>query len=141
MVFDVNDILKQLEGGAEINDIATAAANAINEAVKLQEKKKKDAETALAKEVKENKIQDAGYLIEEVIDFFHEYYPEIIDDKGEISDAKVRSIAEELVDVFDRAYKETIKFINSDEGKLFKDVLEKGNGDAIEKFLRENNLF
>lgn len=132
MTFDVNDILKQLESGTDVNDIAAAAANAINDAMKLQEKKKKEAE-AQKKKAAAEKVEDLGFLIEEVIDFFNEYYPELLEGK-EVSDAKVREIAGELVDVFDKAYNETLKFMKSDTfGKLVDD-------DAIGNFLKENGL-
>lgn len=139
MTFDVNEILKQLEAGIDVNDIATVAANAINEAMKLQEIKKKEAEAQkkmAAAETKRAKVEDLGFLIEEVIDFFNEYYPELLEGK-EVSDAKVREIAGELVDVFDKAYDETLKFMKSDTfGKLVKN----GDDDAIGNFLRENGL-
>ena len=140
MTFDVNDILKQIESGTDVNDIAAAAANAINDAMKLQEKRKKEAEAKkkiAAAETKRAKIEDLGFLIEEVIDFFHEYYPELLEGKEEIADAKVREIAGELVDIFDKAYDETLKFMKSDTfGKLVKN----GDDDAIGNFLRENGL-
>ena len=72
MTFDANEILKQLENGTDVNDIAAAAANAINDAMKLQEKKKKEAE-AQKKMAAAEKVEDFGFLIEEVIDFFNEY--------------------------------------------------------------------
>ena len=140
MTFDVNDILKQLESGTDVNDIAAAAANAINDAMKLQEKRKKEAEAKkkmAAAETKRAKIEDLGFLIEEVVDFFHEYYPELLDGKEEIPDAKVREIAGELVDVFDKAYNETIDFMNSD---MFKKIAKKDDKDAIKDFLKENGL-
>lgn len=139
MTFDVNDILKQLESGTDVNDIAAAAANAINDAMKLQEKKKKEAEAKkkmAAAETKRAKVEDLGFLIEEVIDFFNEYYPELLDGK-EVSDAKVREIAGELVDIFDKAYNETLAFMNSD---AFKKVVKNDNKDAIKDFLKENGL-
>ena len=136
MTFDANEILKRLENGEDVNDIAAAAANAINDAMKLQEKKKKEAEAQKKNETKRAKIEDLGFLIEEVIDFFNEYYPELLEGK-EVSDAKVREIAGELVDIFDKAYDETLKFMNSDAfGKLVKN----GDDDAIGNFLRENGL-
>ena len=139
MTFDANEILKQLEAGTDVNDIAAAAANAINDAMKLQEKKKKEAEAKkkmAAAETKRAKVEDLGFLIEEVIDFFNEYYPELLEGK-EVSDAKVREIAGELVDIFDKAYNETLEFMKSDTfGKLVKN----GNDDAIKDFLRENGL-
>lgn len=139
MTFDANEILKQLEAGTDVNDIAAAAANAINDAMKLQEKKKKEAEAQkkmVAAETKRAKVEDLGFLIEEVIDFFNEYYPELLEGK-EVSDAKVREIAGELVDVFDKAYDETLKFMKSDTfGKLVKN----GDNDAIGNFLKENGL-
>ena len=140
MTFDVNDILKQLESGTDVNDIAAAAANAINDAMKLQEKKKKEAEAKkkmAAAETKRAKIEDLGFLIEEVIDFFHEYYPELLDGKEEIADDKVREIAGELVDIFDKAYNETMDFMNSD---MFKKIAKKDDKDAIKDFLKENGL-
>ena len=140
MTFDVNDILKQLESGTDVNDIAAAAANAINDAMKLQEKRKKEAEAKkkmAAAETKRAKVEDLGFLIEEVIDFFHEYYPELLDGKEEIADDKVREIAGELVDIFDKAYNETIDFMNSD---MFKKIAKKDDKDAIKDFLKENGL-
>ena len=140
MTFDVNDILKQLESGTDVNDIAAAAANAINDAMKLQEKRKKEAEAKkkmAAAETKRAKVEDLGFLIEEVIDFFHEYYPELLDGKEEIADAKIREIAGELVDIFDKAYNETLDFMNSD---MFKKIAKKDDKDAIKDFLKENGL-
>ena len=140
MTFDVNDILKQLESGTDVNDIAAAAANAINDAMKLQEKRKKEAEAKKKMAVAENKrakIEDLGFLIEEVIDFFHEYYPELLDGKEEIADDKVREIAGELVDIFDKAYNETMDFMNSD---MFKKITKNNDKDAIKDFLKENGL-
>ena len=140
MTFDVNDILKQLEDGTDVNDIAAAAANAINDAMKLQEKRKKEAEAKkkmAAAETKRAKVEDLGFLIEEVIDFFHEYYPELLDGKEEIADDKVREIAGELVDIFDKAYNETMDFMNSD---MFKKIAKKDDKDAIKDFLKENGL-
>jgi uncharacterized membrane protein YqiK len=140
MTFDTNEILKRLENGENVNDIAAAAANAINDALKLQEKKKKEAEAKkkmAAAETKRAKIEDLGFLIEEVVDFFHEYYPELLDGKEEIADDKVREIAGELVDVFDKAYNETMDFMNSD---MFKKIAKKDDKDAIKDFLKENGL-
>ena len=140
MTFDVNDILKQLESGTDVNDIAAAAANAINDAMKLQEKRKKEAEAKkkmAAAENKRAKVEDLGFLIEEVIDFFHEYYPELLDGKEEIADDKVREIAGELVDIFDKAYNETMDFMNSD---MFKKITKNNDKDAIKDFLKENGL-
>ncbi len=131
MTFDVNDILKQLENGTDVNDIAAAAANAINDAMKLQEKKKKEAERmAEAKEkiaafeAKKAKVADLGYLIEELIKFLNEYYPKLLTE--EVPEEPIKRVAGELVDVFDKAYDETMKLFDSD--------------DNIQKFLRENKL-
>ncbi len=131
MTFDVNDILKQLENGTDVNDIAAAAANAINDAMKLQEKKKKEAERmAEAKEkiaafeAKKAKVADLGYLIEELIKFLNEYYPKLLTE--EVPEESIKRVAGELVDVFDKAYDETMKLFDSD--------------DNIQKFLRENKL-
>ena len=55
----------------------------------------------------------------------------------EVSDAKVREIAGELVDVFDKAYNETLDFMNSD---MFKKVAKNNDRDAIKDFLKENGL-
>lgn len=137
MTFDVNDILKQLESGTDVNDIAAAAANAINDAMKLQEKKKKEAEAQKKKKATAEKVEDLGFLIEEVIDFFHEYYPELLDGKEEIADAKVREIAGELVDIFDKAYNETLDFMKSD---AFRKIAKNNDRDAIKDFLKENGL-
>ena len=136
MTFDVNEILKQLEDGTDVNDIAAAAANAINDAMKLQERKKKEAEVQ-KRANKEAKVKDLGFLIEGVVEFLHEYYPELLDGKEEIPDAKIRELAEELVDIFDKAYDETMKFMKSD---AFGKVVKSGDNDAIKNFLKENGL-
>lgn len=134
MTFDVNEILKQLEDGTDVNDIAAAAANAINDAMKLQEKKKKEAEVK-KRANKEAKVKDFGFLIEGAIEFLHEYYPELLD--GQISEAKTRELAEELVDIFDKAYDETMKFMKND---AFGKAIKTGDNDAIGNFLKENGL-
>lgn len=135
MTFDTNEILKQLEGGTNVNDIAAAAANAINDALKLQEKKKKEAEEAKKKANKESKVEHFGFLIEGMIDFLKEYYPELL--KENIPEAKIRELAEELIDVFDKAYDETMAFMKSDS---FEKLVKNRDNDAIENFLKENGL-
>jgi len=135
MTFDTNEILKQLENGTNVNDIAAAAANAINDALKLQEKKKKEAEAAKKKANKETKIKDFGFLVEGMIDFLQEYYPELL--KEEIPDTKIGELAKELVDIFDKAYDETMAFMKSD---TFEKLVKNRDNDAIGNFLKENGL-
>jgi len=135
MTFDTNEILKQLENGTNVNDIAAAAANAINDALKLQEKKKKEAETAKKKANKEAKIKDFGFLVEGMIDFLQEYYPELL--KEDIPDTKIGELAKELIDVFDKAYDETMAFMKSD---TFEKLVKNRDNDAIGNFLKENGL-
>ena len=135
MTFDTNEILKQLENGTNVNDIAAAAANAINDALKLQEKKKKEAETAKKKANKEAKFKDFGFLIEGMIDFLQEYYPELL--KEDIPDTKIGELAKELIDIFDKAYDETMAFMKSD---TFEKLVKNRDNDAIGNFLKENGL-
>lgn len=134
MTFDTNEILKRLENGENVNDIAAAAANAINDALKLQEKKKKEAE-AKKKANREAKVKDFGFLIEGVIEFFQEYYPELL--KENVPEAKIKELAEELVDIFDKAYDETMAFMKSD---VFEKMVKNRDNDAIGNFLKENGL-
>jgi len=135
MTFDTNEILKQLENGTNVNDIAAAAANAINDALKLQERKKKEAEAAKKKANKEAKIKDFGFLIEGMIDFLQEYYPELL--KEDIPDTKIGELAKELIDIFDKAYDETMAFMKSD---TFEKLVKNRDNDAIGNFLKENGL-
>lgn len=135
MTFDANEILKRLENGENVNDIAAAAANAINDALKLQEKRKKEAEEAKKRANKEAKIKDFGFLIEGMIDFLQEYYPELL--KEDIPDAKIGELAAELVDIFDKAYDETMAFMKSD---TFEKLVKNRDNDAIGNFLKENGL-
>lgn len=167
-MFNANDILAQLESGKSVDDLATAAAVAINEAVKLQEQKKKEAEKkkaeALAAADKENKEKDLFYLIADAKNFFYKYYGRLFEDKVtgkqvEFSDEEIKSLAKGLVQTFDRAYLETFAELEKlsetlgDLG-LFDEMAKtkknpktwtfnfenKEDVDAIAKFLKDNGL-
>ena len=100
-----NDIFTALQNGEDPQVLANSFADALNAAIKQKaEADAKAAEEAKAKQKAENarqeKLDSAASLIEDIMDFLEEFYPDIYDED-------LRKAATEhpemLVDVFDQA--------------------------------------
>ena len=100
-----NDIFTALQNGEDPQVIANSFADALNAAIKQKaEADAKAAEEAKAKQKAENarqeKLDFAASLIEDIMDFLEEFYPDIYDE--DMRNAAT-SHPEVLVDAFDNA--------------------------------------
>lgn len=100
-----NDIFTALQNGEDPQVLANSFADALNAAIKQKaEADAKAAEEAKAKQKAENlrqkKLDFAAGIIEDIMDFLEEFYPDIYEDE-------MRKAATEhpevLVDAFDQA--------------------------------------
>ena len=100
-----NDIFTALQNGEDPQVLANSFADALNAAIKQKaEADAKAAEEAKAKQKAENarqeKLDFAAGIIEDIMDFLEEFYPDIYEDE-------MRKVAtdhpEMLVDAFDQA--------------------------------------
>ena len=100
-----NDIFTALQNGEDPQVLANSFADALNAAIKQKaEADAKAAEEAKAKQKAENarqeKLDFAASLIEDIMDFLEEFYPDIYDED-------MRKVAtdhpEMFVDAFDQA--------------------------------------
>lgn len=100
-----NDIFTALQNGEDPQVLANSFADALNAAIKQKaEADAKAAEEAKAKQKAENarqeKLDFAASLIEDVMDFLEEFYPDIYDE--DLREAAT-SHPELLVNAFDQA--------------------------------------
>lgn len=156
-MFNVDDILAELAAGKSIEQIAQNAADVLNAAKAQYEKEqaaKKEAERK-AKEAaalqKKRKVNSATAITNSLFDYMNEFYPGFFTAQ-EISDFRRTFDAEALVDAIDETVN-TIKNLPSIDKALAKagngktvnvKLTEKENKElesALEKFLKENNLF
>lgn len=159
-MYNMNDILAQLQGGQSADQIAKSFTDALNAAIQKQN------EQSEATARRKAKISDMADLIEDIVDFISEYYPEILpeDMDLEITEDEVA----ELIDELDAAVPQLVQLTSALKGleelaakpvsKLepigtakmtikrpgaepvtfeAKDV---SFGDAMEKFFRQNGL-
>ena len=163
-MFNKEDILAELAAGKSIEQIAQSAADALNEAKaaydKQQEEERKRQEAEKLKKAleekkkkeltlqKKNRMSD---LFTGLCDYFSDFYPELFDD-NDFSHFYAHFDPETWVKEIDNAISELKKIPGvaekaqtSNDGRNWSVKLEgedaKKAGDAIEKFLRENNLF
>lgn len=91
-MYNMNDILAQLQGGQSADQIAKSFTDALNAAI--QKQKEQDEVNARRKA----KISDMADLIEDIVDFIDEYYPELLpeDVDLEITETEVAQLIDEL---------------------------------------------
>lgn len=151
-----NDIFTALQNGEDPQVLANSFADALNAAIKQKaEADAKAAEEAKAKQKAENarqeKLDFAASLIEDIMDFLEEFYPDIYDED-------MRKAAtdhpEMLVDAFDHAEAEVkrmrplfgelerlISALDSDDDKDMKPTPRPVRSvNPIEDFLKMNGL-
>lgn len=144
-MYNINDILAQLQGGKSADEIAKSFTDTLNAAI---QKQKEQSERRKAK------ISDMTILIEEIVDFLNEYYPEVMPkdvDLG-ITEAEVAELIDELdtaipqlVSAFKDLEKLTVEPIGTTKKRPnVKSVTFKAEdcsfGDAMEKFFKQNGL-
>lgn len=153
-----NDIFTALQNGEDPQALANSFADALNAAIKQKaEADAKVAEEAKAKQkaesIRQDKLDFAAGIIEDVMDFLEEFYPDIYED--EMRNAATEH-PEMLVDVFDQAEAEIkrMKPLFSELERLIGALDNDGDGDKdmkptprpmrsinpIEDFLKMNGL-
>ena len=151
-----NDIFTALQNGEDPQVIANSFADALNAAIKQKaEADAKAAEEAKAKQKAENarqeKLDFAAGIIEDIMDFLEEFYPDVYDE--DMREAAT-SHPELLVDAFDHAEAEVkrmkpmfdelerlISALDSDGDKDMKPTPRPvRSANPIEDFLKMNGL-
>ena len=150
-MYNVNDILARLQNGESADAIAQSFADALNGAIQKQQEEK-----AMAAQRHEDKVAALTNIIDDVIDFIEEFYPEMIP-----AGMDFEFSAEDIEDVIKALDDSMPKFVElnaalSDLQALTKKpeadrVIAKVdrkpatftaavNGDAISNFLKANGL-
>lgn len=145
-----NDIFTALQNGEDPEVIANSFTDALNAAIKQKaEADAKAAEEAKAKQKAENtrqeKLDFAASLIEDIMDFLEEFYPDVYDE--DMRNAAT-SHPEVLVDAFDQAEAEVkrMKPLFDELERLAKaldedkDLKPTPTRNPIEDFLKMNGL-
>lgn len=147
-----NDIFTALQNGEDPQVLANSFADALNAAIKQKaEADAKAAEAAKAKQKAENarqeKLDFAASLIEDIMDFIEEFYPDIYDE--DMREAAT-SHPELLVDAFDHAeaevkrmkpmFDELERLISALDSDGDKDMKPTPRPNPIEDFLKMNGL-
>lgn len=159
-MYNMNDILAQLQGGQSADQIAKSFTDALNAAIQKQN------EQNAAKVCRQAKISDMADLIEGLVDFIDKYYPELLpeDMDLEITDEDVA----QLIDELDAAVPQLVQLTSALKGleeltakpasrvepigtakmtikrpgaePVTFEAKEVSFGDAMEKFFRQNGL-
>ena len=145
-----NDIFTALQNGEDPQALANSFADALNAAIKQKtEADAKAAEEAKAKQKAENarqeKLDFAASIIEDIMDFLEEFYPDVYDE--DMRNAAT-SHPEVLVDAFDNAEAEVkrMKPLFDELERLAKaldddkDLKPTPARNPIEDFLKMNGL-
>ena len=144
-MYNINDILAQLQSGQSADEIAKSFTDTLNAAIQKQNEQN---------ERRKAKISDMTSLIEDVFDFISEYYPEVMpkDMDLDITEADVAELIDELdttIPQLASAFKDfeelTVKPIGTTKKHPgAKSVTFKAEdfsfGDAMEKFFKQNGL-
>jgi hypothetical protein len=99
-MYDVNDILARLQNGENADAIAQEFADALNGAIQKRNEEKAAADR------KADKVATLTYILDEIIEFVEEFYPElIVDEDIEVTPEDVERIIE-VLDVYAPKFKE-----------------------------------
>ena len=128
-----NDIFTALQNGEDPQVLANSFADALNAAIKQKaEADAKAAEEAKARQKAENarqeKLDFAASIIEDIMDFLEEFYPDVYDE--DMREAAT-SHPEMLVDAFDQAETEVkrMKPLFNELERLISALDNDGDGD------------
>ena len=99
-MYDVNDILARLQNGENADAIAQEFADALNDAIQKRNEEKAAADR------KADKVATLTCILDEIIEFVEEFYPElIVDEDLEVTPEDVERIIE-VLDVYAPKFKE-----------------------------------
>lgn len=148
-MFEVNEILDLLRGGTDIATLAQQAADSLNAA---QEKYKEEQEILKRQKEEEErknarKRADALGLVTDMAYYFFNYCPGMFKDHAEVADFVASTDIDEVMVNLEELAAAAVKFkeilgteFNGPAQKTPKKP-KKDFSDAIESFLKENNLF
>ena len=95
-----NDIFTALQNGEDPQVLANSFADALNAAIKQKAEADAELKAKKAENARQEKLDFAASIIEDIMDFLEEFYPDVYDED-------MRKAATEhpemLVDVFDQA--------------------------------------
>ena len=145
-----NDIFTALQNGEDPEAIANSFTDALNAAIKQKAEADAELKAKKAENVRQEKLDFAASLIEDIMDFLEEFYPDVYDE--DMREAAT-SHPELLVNAFDQAEAE-IKHMKPlfDELERLTKALEDSDKDLkptsiptharnpIEDFLKMNGL-
>ena len=146
-----NDIFTALQNGEDPQAIANSFADALNAAIKQKAEADAELKAKKAENARQEKLDFAASLIEDIMDFLEEFYPDIYDE--DMREAAT-SHPELLVDAFDHAEAEVkrmkpmfdelerlISALDSDGDKDMKPTPRPvRSANPIEDFLKMNGL-
>lgn len=107
-MYNINDILAQLQGGQSAESIAQAFADTLNAAIAKQNE---EVVKAAARQEKVNWMCD---IIEEIIEFVKEFYPELIPADTDLDFSE--SDVEDLIDELDAAIPQLVQLTSALKG-------------------------
>ena len=142
-MYDVNDILARLQNGENADAIAQEFADALNDAIQKRNEEKAAADR------KADKVATLTYILDEIIEFVEEFYPElIVDEDIEVTPEDVENIIE-VLDVYVPKFKELnaalahLEPLANDPSPSLKKELPVSftiNTDPINTFLKQHGL-
>ena len=147
-MYNINDILAQLQSGKSADEIAKSFTDTLNAAIQKQKEQSK------AEERRKAKICDMTNLAKAIIDFISEYYSEVMpkDMDLNITEADVAELIDELdtaipqlVSAFKDLEKLTVEPIGTTKKRpnvksVTFEAKDFSFGDAMEKFFKQNGL-
>ena len=99
-MYDVNDILARLQNGENADAIAQEFADALNGAIQKRNEEKAAADRQA------DKVAALTYILEDIIEFVTEFYPElIVDEDLEVTPEEIEHVIE-VLDVYAPKFKE-----------------------------------
>ena len=146
-----NDIFTALQNGEDPEVIANSFTDALNAAIKQKAEADAELKAKKAENVRQEKLDFAASLIEDIMDFLEEFYPDVYDE--DMREAAT-SHPELLVNAFDQAEAEIkhmkplfdelerlTKALDSDGDKDMKPTPRPvHSANPIEDFLKMNGL-
>ena len=138
-MYNMEDILAQLDSGMSPDDIASKFTEALNDAIKAQESAKAE------KVQKQEKLADAQKVADAINDFVGKYYPEVGDSKT-IDGQTILDLYDATIDLFTSfeklgdGFKFSMKTPASSSKKKYKEPAVRGIEDIFDKFFRMNGL-
>ena len=146
-----NDIFTALQNGEDPQVLANSFADALNAAIKQKAEADAELKAKKAENARQEKLDFAASLIEDIMDFLEEFYPDIYDEDMRNAAAEH---PEMLVDAFDQAEAEVkrmkplfnelerlISALDSDGDKDMKPTpIPTPARNPIEDFLKMNGL-